>query len=185
MKGWYRFAYRVGFRPWEQDATTLAPQFDALMAREEATREPPYGRALELGCGTGRWSVELARRGWQAVGVDVVPKAIELARQRARDAGADVAFVHGDVTALCDAGLSAGFSFLLDIECFNWLNDAQRFSVGREVNAVASAEATMLLLVWSRARRGPLPPGANRDDLTTAFCGWRIVDEHAYEGVLP
>jgi len=177
--------YRVGFRPWEQDAATLAPQFGALVAQEEATREPPYGRALELGCGTGRWSVDLARRGWQVVGVDVVPKAIQLARQRAREAGVEVTFVHGDATALRDAGVGAGFSFLLDVECFNHLNDAQRLAVGREVNAVAAADATMLLLVWSRARRGPFPPGANRDDLTTAFPGWRIVDVRPYEGELP
>lgn len=185
MTGWYRFAYRVGFRPWEQDTTTLAPQFGALIALEEATREPPYGPALELGCGTGRWSIELARRGWQVVGVDVVPKAIQQARQRAQEAGVDATFVEGDVTALHDACVGSDFSFLLDVECFNHLNDSQRLAVGREVNAVASADATLLLLVWSRARRGPLPPGANRDDLTTAFRGWRIVNEHPYEGVLP
>ena len=37
----------------------------------------------------------------------------------------------------------------------------------------------------ARAELRPLPPGANRDDLTTAFRGWRIVNEHPYEGVLP
>lgn len=40
-------------------------------------------------------------------------------------------------------------------------------------------------LVWARARRGPLPPGTSRDDLTAAFSGWQIVDEHAHEGELP
>lgn len=185
MSRWYRFMYGVGFTPWEMDSATVGPQLDGLLAVEEAGREPPYGSALDLGCGTGRWSVELARRGWQVVGVDVVPKAIRAAGRRALEAGVDVAFVEGDVTALRSAGVGSGFSFLLDVECFNHLNDAQRAAVGREVNAVASPDATILLLVWARAHRGPLPPGASRDDLTAAFTGWQIVDEHAYEGELP
>jgi SAM-dependent methyltransferase len=185
MSRWYRFLYRVGFKPWEQDAPNVAPELRALLDREEASRKPPYGPALDLGCGTGNWSVELARRGWEVVGIDVVPKAIAGARKRAQAAGVEVAFVRGDVTTLRDAGIGSGFSFFLDVECFNHLTDAQRLAVGHEVNAVAAPDATMLLLVWARARRGPFPPGASRDDLTTAFPGWRIVDEHRYEGALP
>jgi hypothetical protein len=121
------------------------------------------------------------------VGVDVVPKAIQAARRRAQEAGSDVTFVEGDVTALRSAGVGvgSGFVFVLDVECFNHLNDAQRAAVGREVNAVTSADATMLILVWSRARRGPFPPGATGDELTAAFTGWQILDEHTYQGELP
>jgi SAM-dependent methyltransferase len=185
MSLWYRFLYRVGFTPWESDTATLAPQISTLLAFEEARREAPYGPALDLGCGTGRWSVELARRGWQVVGVDVVPKAVLAARRRAQAAGVDVALFEGDVTALRDAGVGSGFSFFLDVECFNHLNDSQRQAMGREVDAIASADATLLLLVWARARRGPLPPGASREDLKTAFPGWQIVEEQPYEGDLP
>src|SRR2546421_9679473 len=117
--------YRVGFTPWEWDAATLTPEIGTLLAFEEARSEPPYGSALDLGCGTGRWSVELARRGWSVVGVDVVPKAIHSAQRRARQAGVDVAFVAGDVAALRHAGVGTGFSFFLDVECFNHLSDSQ------------------------------------------------------------
>lgn len=185
MSRWYRFLYRVGITPWEDDTVSVGEQLDELLTREESERRAPYGPVLDLGCGTGRWSVELARRGWDVVGVDVVPKAIRAARQRAQEAGVDVDFVEGDVTQLRSAGIAPGFSFILDVECFNHLGDAQRANVGREVNAVASPNATMLLLAWTRARRGPLPPGAGPDDLTTAFQGWQIVDEHPYVGDLP
>jgi hypothetical protein len=57
--------------------------------------------------------------------------------------------------------------------------------MGREVDAVAWADTTLLLLVWARARRGPLPPGASREDLQTAFPGWQIIEEQPYEGELP
>jgi methylase of polypeptide subunit release factors len=89
---WYRFAYRIGFRPWESDAPSMIPQFDQLLAQVEETRAVPPGSALDLGCGTGRWSVRLAERGWQVVGVDVVPRAIDAARHRAEQAGVDVTF---------------------------------------------------------------------------------------------
>ncbi|MGH9227153.1 MAG: class I SAM-dependent methyltransferase [Acidimicrobiales bacterium] len=177
--------YGVGFTPWEADAPMVRAELDRLLAREEAARQRPYGSALDLGCGSGQWSIELARRGWQVVGVDVVAKAIRRARRRARDEGVDVTFVEGDVTALHDAGIGSGFSFVLDIECFNHLGDEQRASVGREVNAVTTSDATMLMLVWRRARRGLLAPGAGPEDLIAAFAGWEIVGEQAYEGELP
>jgi SAM-dependent methyltransferase len=182
---WYRFAYRVGFTPWEADAATMIPQFDELVALVEETRTVLLGSALDLGCGTGRWSVRLAERGWQVVGIDVVPKAIDAARHRAEQAGVDVTFKGGDVTALRAAGVGSNFSFLLDMECFNHLSDSARSLVAQEVDEVAAPDATLLLLVWARARRGPLPPGADRQDLEATFAGWRITDEHPYEGVLP
>lgn len=185
MSRWYRFLYKVGLTPWEQDSDVVGPQIDQLLALEEAARHPPYGRALDLGCGTGRWSVKLARRGWRVVGVYVVPAAIEEARRRAEAAEVDAAFTHGDVTALRSTGVGSGFSFLLDVECFNHLNARQREAMGQEVNAVPAPEATLLLLVWSRARRGPLPPGADSRDLLTAFPGWQIVDDLPYQGDLP
>ena len=44
-------------------------------------------RTLDLGCGEGRVTRELRRRGHDAVGVDVAPLLIELARERDRDGG--------------------------------------------------------------------------------------------------
>jgi SAM-dependent methyltransferase len=185
MSRWYRLLYALGLTVWEEDSESLTPQFHELIAREEATRQPPFGPALDLGCGTGRWSVELARRGWNVVGVDVVPKAIQAARHRAEKAGVDIDFQTGDVTALREAGVGSGFSFFLDVECFNHLSDTQRRLVGQEVDALATEDASMLLLVWSPGRRGPLPPGADEDDLARAFPNWQIRDKQPYAGDLP
>ncbi len=185
MSRWYRFAYRIGFTPWESDASSMIPQFDQLLALVEETRTVPLGSALDLGCGTGRWSVRLAERGWQVVGVDVVPRAIDAARNRSQQAGVDVTFENGDVTALRAADVGSNFNLLLDMECFNWLSDSDRSRMAQEVDAVAAPDATLLLLVWARARRGPLPRGADRQGLESTFPGWGIIDEHPYEGVLP
>ena len=58
----------------------------------------PPGRALDLGCGTGQNSIWLATRGWDVTGIDIVPKAIAVARARAAEAGVQVEFRVDDVT---------------------------------------------------------------------------------------
>jgi methylase of polypeptide subunit release factors len=91
----YRFFYRLGFHPWEDLAEhpPFANALTALFEREESGREPPYGRALDLGCGSGVWGVKLAERGWQVTGVELVEAALERAHQRVREAGADMRLV--------------------------------------------------------------------------------------------
>ena len=49
---------------------------------EFASALPP-GRALDLACGTGRNAVWLAEHGWEVVGVDRSPEAIDIMRSRA------------------------------------------------------------------------------------------------------
>jgi SAM-dependent methyltransferase len=181
MSLFYKIAYRLGITPWERASETHGHLIAALLDREEAERKLPYGSALDLGCGTGFWAVELARRGWQVVGVDNVPKALSAARERAEAAGVEVRFVLGDVTALQDAGIGSGFRFLLDLGCFHGLNDKQRVTMGREVNAVAASDGVLLELVWAPAHRGPLPRGASRVDLEAAFRGWEVVGEDALD----
>ena len=94
--------------------------------REESGREPPYGPALDLGTGSGIWGVQLAKRGWQVTGVDIVEKALRRARDRVKSAGVNVRLVHGDVTALRGAGVGSDFQLLLDTGTFHGLNNAQR-----------------------------------------------------------
>lgn len=182
MSLYYKLLYQLGITPWEVDPTQgpAAQQIGALFEREEAGRPQPYGKALDLGCGSGIWSLELAKRGWQVTGVDVVPKAIAQARERAGEAGVQPRFVVGDVTRLQDAEIGDGFRFILDFECFNHLADEQRRMMGRGVSTVARPDATLLTLVWGRGRRWPLPPGATRTDIEEAYPGWKVIDEDPY-----
>ncbi len=179
MNLFYSLAYAIGFRPWEDASEKEAQRIAAMLDREEAERAPPYGKALDLGCGTGMQAVELARRGWQVTGVDRVAKAIRAARDRARAANADIDFVQGDVTALRDLGIDGGFEFVLDFGLFHGLTDSLRAAMGREVNAVTTPDATMLMIAWTPGLRPPLPRGASRADVESAFPGWTIITEDA------
>jgi SAM-dependent methyltransferase len=176
----YRLAYAVGFHPWEDAAVhpPFAEKISELFEREESGREPPYGPALDLGTGSGIWGIKLAERGWQVTGVDNVDKVLGRARERVEDARVEMRLVHGDVTALRETGVGSDFRLVLDTGTFHGLNDAQRAAMGREVDAVAAPDATLLMVAWPKRRR-PLIRGVSRGEIEEAFPGWTVTDAGA------
>jgi SAM-dependent methyltransferase len=167
----YALMYRVGMRPWERYALEAAAGVAAALDREEAERPRPLGRALDLGCGRGRYTPDLARRGWQAVGVDSVPSAIEAARA-AETHGASYAVA--DVTKLSSTDLGR-FDFFLDIGCFQNFDAAGRAAQAEGVTALANEGATLLTLCFGRTRFRSLVGGVSRSDVETAFAGWELL----------
>ncbi|MEZ5989273.1 MAG: class I SAM-dependent methyltransferase [Planctomycetota bacterium] len=178
----YKLQYLVGLTPWERmPSLPIGEQAVALLDRDERGREPPYGRALDLGCGTGFWSVRLAQRGWEVTGVDIVPKAVRKARKRASEAGVEVGFVEGSMLSLRTAGIGSGFDLVLDFGAVHGLQPDQVRAVGREVTAVASEDAALLMYAFSPGHRGPLPRGIRREEIEAAYEGWTIVDEEPFD----
>lgn len=171
----WRLAYAIGFHPWEDTDAPFARKISELFDREEKGRQPPYGPALDLGTGSAIWGIELAKRGWQVVGIDIVEKALRRAREEVLKAGVNMRLVHGDVTALRAAGVGSGFRLVLDTGTFHDLSDTQRNEMGREVTTVAAEDATVLLLVWPKRKR-PLIRGADRSDIEAAFPRWGVSD---------
>jgi SAM-dependent methyltransferase len=66
--------------------------------------------ALDVGCGVGRWSLELARRGHEVLGLDLSPSMLAQAKLRAGVQGARCTFELGDVNAL---DLGRKFDFIV------------------------------------------------------------------------
>jgi SAM-dependent methyltransferase len=79
----------------------------------------PPGRAIDLGCGTGTNVLTLAQAGWQVTGVDFIPKAIRLARQKAQRAGLQLDLRQADVTDM--HGIAGPFELALDMGCYHGL----------------------------------------------------------------
>jgi SAM-dependent methyltransferase len=175
----YARMYRFGFTPWERYGAAAAASIAELLDREEKERSRPFGRALDLGCGRGQYTPELARRGWEAVGIDYIPAAIETAV--AKGAGVDgLSYVVGDVTRLPSAGLGT-FDFFLDIGCFQGLGGKERLAEGEGVLALANPGATLLLLTFGPGRWRPLVGGASQEEVQTAFAGWELLDAEPAE----
>ncbi|HEY6493702.1 MAG TPA: class I SAM-dependent methyltransferase [Trebonia sp.] len=173
----YARMYRMGMTPWEKYRATAAASIAAVLDREERGRSRPLGRALDLGCGRGQFTPELARRGWEAVGIDYVPAAIEAARTRSPPG---VTYIVGDVTSLAPAALGS-FDFFLDVGCFQGFNADQRRAEGAGISALAKPGATVLMLAFGPSPYRWLVGGVSRDEVQDAFPGWEMLAVEAAE----
>jgi SAM-dependent methyltransferase len=68
----------------------------------------PGAKILDLCCGTGRHSLELARRGLQVTGVDRTALYLEEARKRAETEQLTIEFVQDDMRTFCRPGAFDG-----------------------------------------------------------------------------
>jgi SAM-dependent methyltransferase len=116
-------------------------------------RLDPGAAVLDLGCGPGRHSLELARRGFRVIGVDRTAHYLQQGRQKAAEEGLAVEFVQADMRGFCwpesfDAVISlfTSFSYFEDpaenrrvlLNAFRCLNEGGRLlldTMGKEVLA--------------------------------------------------
>ncbi|MFZ1043425.1 MAG: class I SAM-dependent methyltransferase [Anaerolineales bacterium] len=77
----------------------------------------PAGRAIDLGCGTGTNVITLVQNGWQAVGIDFAPRAIQIAKRKIKNANIQADLRVSDATQL--NGIDGPFDLALDMGCFH------------------------------------------------------------------
>ncbi len=87
---WWRY-YDLAFGPVHEDRVAL---YEAVLG-QYASR--PVRDVLELGCGTGRFLVALARRGYALTGVDLDGAALAVARAKCQEAGVHAELVGADL----------------------------------------------------------------------------------------
>jgi SAM-dependent methyltransferase len=95
MKWLYNLMYRYSFVsiPWD-----IGPRAELVRLVESGRIQPC--RAIDLGSGTASNVIYLAQHGFDVTGVDFTPAAIDLGRERARQAGVEVEFIQDDLTDL-------------------------------------------------------------------------------------
>lgn len=169
----YATAYRAGIIPWEKAGRQDQPTLEHLLDREEADRPDGIRRAIDLGCGRGANTKLLVDRGWDAIGVDNVRQAVDIAvRRNGLD---DARFVIGDVRHLVHSGVGTGFDLFLDVGCFQSLDDAGRTLMAGNVTALAEPDATVLMRTGG-PRAWPLrPKEAIQHDIERAYRGWTVT----------
>lgn len=166
----YRLLYLLGITPWDREQVPTP----VTEIAEELSKSP--GRVLDVGCGTGRDAVYLSSRGWTVTGIDGVPRAIERAKQRAKDAGTEVNWVLGDVTDLQSLGIGDGYELVLDRGCFHGLSDGGRRRCAAGITALAASGGRLLINAFHPRRRGLGPRGITAEELEHHFGGgWDLL----------
>jgi cyclopropane fatty-acyl-phospholipid synthase-like methyltransferase len=94
--------------PWERFFDAHAPEYmnnvftrNTVAEVEFIVRQlnlPTGSKILDVGCGTGRHSVELAKRGYRMTGIDLSSGMLAEAAKVAREAGVEIELIHCDAT---------------------------------------------------------------------------------------
>ena len=172
-EGGHDFAgmYAEGIPPWQIDRA----QPEVIRLIEQGKFE---SLVLDLGCGTGDNTIELARRGLVVKGLDAVPEALERACKKMEQAGLKQSpeFVLGDALRLAESGVKA--RTVLDCALFHTFSDEERKEYIRGLEAVLSPGGRLHILSFSELEtRQPGPRRLSLSEITGSFgAGWRVED---------
>lgn len=113
----------------------------------KATELTPQDRILDLACGHGRHSIELAKRGFAVTGLDYSTPFIEKARFDATKAGVEIEFMQGDMKVL---PFEQTFDVvLLLFTSFGYFGNEENQEVFKQINKSLKPNGTFLLDVIS------------------------------------
>lgn len=134
------------------------------------------GRVLDAGCGTGEHALLAASRGADALGIDISPRAIAQAREKAAARGVSARFEVADVVSLSQLGMT--FDTVMDVGLFHVLDDEFRVRYIASLTSVLQPGGVCYLMCFSDRRPGG-PSRARhirQDELRSAFTdGWVVT----------
>jgi SAM-dependent methyltransferase len=144
--GTFEQFYEQGYTPWEEGRPW--PGLEEYASRFA----PEGGRILDAGCGLGTQSIHLATLGYRVTGIDLVPLAIERARQHAIDAGVVVDFRVGD---LVTGGIDESFDMAFDRGVFHSFEAARRDRWARTIRDALAPGGVWLSICGNADNRDP------------------------------
>jgi cyclopropane fatty-acyl-phospholipid synthase-like methyltransferase len=156
-----------GTPPW--DIGRPQPAFQALADAGELR-----GRVLDIGCGTGEHTLISAQHSLEAVGIDSSPKAIEIAKHKARKRGLNVRFlVHN---ALDLASIGEQFDTVLDSGLFHVFSDEHRAAYVESLKVETHPGTRYFMLCFSEQQPGDFGPRrVTQQEIRQRFSGgWQI-----------
>jgi SAM-dependent methyltransferase len=161
--------------------------YQPLEAPEQVRREvdfivkaldlPAGAKVLDLCCGQGRHSLELARRGFQVVGVDLSEALLYAARKRAESEGLSVIFLLCDMREI---DFSNEFDAVINMfTSFGYLeSEAEDEKVLAKVAQALKSGGKFLLDVVNRDR---LVRDFQAREWRAADEGWLVLEERTFD----
>ncbi len=99
MKQWYEALFENYAHTYDKECFVQGTIGECDFIEQEAGQNKSL-KILDIGCGTGRHAIELARRGYAVTGVDLSESQLAWARVKAKGAGVTVDFHRHDARAL-------------------------------------------------------------------------------------
>jgi len=155
------FLRRLSFSLWYY----LNPPWDTGISPPELLdfiENHPVGNAIDIGCGTGTNVITLTKAGWQVTGVDFIPRAIRLAKRKAKRAGIQAELHVRDATKL--EGISGPFDLALDMGCFHSIGDKKAGYLA-ELNRILAPGGHWLMYGFFDTTPDQTGPGLAEADL--------------------
>jgi SAM-dependent methyltransferase len=114
----------------------------------EVLRLRPGSRLLDLFCGTGRHSLELASRGCSSTGIELNPDYVAMAKQAARGMARAPTFVQGDVRAV-DFGDDYDAAIIM-FHSFGYFSDSEDRAILRKIFDALKPGGRFLIEILNR-----------------------------------
>ena len=99
MKQWYEILFENYACSYDREVFTQGTMQEVDFIEQEIGADKDT-RILDIGCGTGRHAIELARRGYSVTGIDFSESQLRRAREKADAAGVKVNFEQMDARSL-------------------------------------------------------------------------------------
>jgi 2-polyprenyl-3-methyl-5-hydroxy-6-metoxy-1,4-benzoquinol methylase len=99
MKQWYESLYENYSRKYDKEPFVHGTVGECDFIEQEINRNKSL-KILDIGCGTGRHSIELTKRGYKVTGVDLSESQLARAKEKAKEAGVPINFQKHDARAL-------------------------------------------------------------------------------------
>jgi SAM-dependent methyltransferase len=155
-------------------ARRTSPEWDEAIVRDTAALLPADGRVLDLGCGDGRVTLPLARRGFAIVGLDLSERLIGAARDEAGRQNVRIPYVVGSMLRL-PFDREAFVALICLWSAFHELvtRDEQLLAIGEMRRVLAAGEFALI--------EGPVFEEASDDEIRE---GTRFGPDHRIAGGL-
>jgi SAM-dependent methyltransferase len=99
MKQWYETLFENYGRKYDRESFTHGTLGECDFIEQEIGSNKNTS-ILDIGCGTGRHAIELTRRGYTVVGVDLSASQLQRAREKAAEQGLRIIFQQQDARSL-------------------------------------------------------------------------------------
>jgi len=156
-----------GVPPWEIDG----PQGEIVRLVDHGEIRSPV---LDVGCGTGENALYLSGLGFEVLGIDIVPSAVEKARIKEKERSSAAIFLVWDALNL--QNLKRRFNTIIDSGFFHVLPDKKRAVFVEGLASALNPGRTYFMMCFSEHEPGSWGPRrVTRAEIRESFRqGWLI-----------